>query len=108
MSSQQRVTRDTGPPVEDVRQVPVPGPSGDAGQVTVRYWAGARQAAGVAQDEVAPGTVGDVLGAVVSARPALAEVLPICSLLLDGRVVERSRRVEPGAVLEVLPPFAGG
>ncbi len=77
--------------------------------VTVRYWAGARAAAGVDQDTVpAAPTVGAVLAAVVANRPALGRVAEVSTLLLDGRAASRDDAVPPGAVLEVLPPFAGG
>ena len=77
--------------------------------VTVRYWAGARAAAGVDIDTVpAPGTVADLTAALVAARPALEPVLAVSSLLLDGRAASAEDPVPAGAVLEVLPPFAGG
>jgi molybdopterin converting factor small subunit len=78
--------------------------------VTVRYWAGARAAAGAETETVPAGTVGDLL-ASIGARPGLARVLRSCSLLVDGMAVHRSetgRPLSPGATIEVLPPFAGG
>ncbi len=80
-----------------------------AATVTVRYWAGARAAAGVESDAV-PGcaTVGDALEAVTRMRPALAAVAAVSTLLLDGRPVRREAELPAAAVLEVLPPFAGG
>ena len=81
--------------------------------VTVRYFAGARAAAGI-PDERVPlpegGTVADVL-ALVTARhgTALSRVLEGSSLLLDEVAVrDRSLRAPAGATLDVLPPFAGG
>ena len=77
--------------------------------VTVRYWAGARAAAGV-DTETVPGvrTVGDLVGHLVASRPALGPVLPVCSVLVDGRASTGDDPVPAGAVVEVLPPFAGG
>jgi molybdopterin synthase sulfur carrier subunit len=77
--------------------------------VTVRYWAGARAAAGV-DTETVPGvrTVGDLVGHLVASRPALGPVLPVCSVLVDGRASSGDDPVPDGAVVEVLPPFAGG
>jgi molybdopterin converting factor small subunit len=77
--------------------------------VAVRYWAGARAAAGVDQDDV-PGcaTVGDALAAVVALHPALDAVVKVSTVLLDGRVARRGAALAAGAVVEVLPPFAGG
>ncbi len=85
-------------------------PGGQAGApVTVRYWAAARAAAGVDADEVRGcATVGDAVAAVTSQRPELARVAAVSSLLLDGRPTARDQVLPPGAVLEVLPPFAGG
>lgn len=77
--------------------------------VTVRYWAGARAAAGVDSDEVIGcATVAEAVAAVTERRPSLAPVAAVSSLLLDGRPAARDHQLPPGAVLEVLPPFAGG
>jgi molybdopterin converting factor small subunit len=81
--------------------------------VLVRYFAGARAAAGVAEDRVELGlgaTVADVLAAELDRRGhELARVLPACSLLLDGVAVhDHATEVPDGAELDVLPPFAGG
>jgi molybdopterin synthase sulfur carrier subunit len=78
--------------------------------VTVRYWAGARAAAGRAEESVEAGTVGALLDGI-GGRPELARVLTACSLLVDGARVtrdDRSRALPAGAVVDVLPPFAGG
>ncbi len=81
--------------------------SGEA--VTLRYWAAAGHAAGVDEELLGPAaTVGDALVLAVSARPALADVLPACSVLVDGRVVPPEQAVGAGTIIEVLPPFAGG
>ena len=83
-------------------------------QVTVRFWASVRSAAGVVEDAFAPGTVADVLAEVRSRYPATAEILPRCSVLLNAMAVHdlagsgQSREVKPGTTMEVLPPFAGG
>jgi hypothetical protein len=79
------------------------------GQVTVRYWAGARAAAGVDTDLLGPcDTVADALAAAVALRPGLAPVAGVSTLLVGGRRAAREDHLEPGALLEVLPPFAGG
>ena len=77
--------------------------------VTVRYWAGARAAAGV-DEEVLAGvdTVDDLVGRLLAGRPGLATVLPVCSVLVAGRASSGEDPVPPGSVVEVLPPFAGG
>jgi sulfur-carrier protein len=82
--------------------------------VVVRYFAGARAAAGVAEDHVrlpVEGTsVAAALAAVQALRgPELVRVLPSCSFLLDGVAVhDHAVAVPDGAEIDVLPPFAGG
>ena len=83
--------------------------------VTVRYWAAAKQAAGVAEEVLTAATLAEMLAAVRArhpAAPALEGVLARSSFLIDGeqagnRPPERVILRE-GAVVEVLPPFAGG
>lgn len=80
-----------------------------AGGIRVRYWAAARAAAGVDAEWVpAPATVGALLAALAVPRPALAAVLPVCSILVDGRAARGDDAVPAGCTVEVLPPFAGG
>ena len=82
--------------------------------VTVRYWAAAKAAAGVPEQQLeAHGTLADVLDAVRAAHgPELATVLARCSYLVDevspGRAPAADVAVPDGAVVDVLPPFAGG
>jgi molybdopterin converting factor small subunit len=77
--------------------------------VTVRYWAGARAAAGVDEDAlVGFATVGEALAEATRLRPALSPVVAVSTILLDARVARRDDPLPDGAVLEVLPPFAGG
>lgn len=79
--------------------------------VTMRYWAAAKEAAGVAEEKVAADTLAAALAAIgPSAR--LSAVLARSSFLIDGQQVG-SRAAEAvtladGAIIEVLPPFAGG
>ncbi|MVA77735.1 MoaD/ThiS family protein [Auraticoccus sp. F435] len=83
-------------------------------RVTLRYWAGARAAAGVETEQVQASSLAEALEAVKAARPGDAEfarVLDVCSLLRDRRTVPRAALAEPldaDAELELLPPFAGG
>lgn len=79
--------------------------------VEVHLFAAARAAAGTGRLEVDAGSLGEVLARLVEAAPALAEVLPRCSYLLDevaAKRVDLAIPVRPGARLDVLPPFAGG
>ena len=85
-------------------------------QVLVRYWAAAKAAAGVSEERFdAPADLGALLDAVRErhgARSRLAEVLARCSYLVDevspGRRDPADVALPPGAVVDELPPFAGG
>jgi molybdopterin converting factor small subunit len=84
----------------------------------VRFWASARAAAGVAEVSVPVASatgldaVVDLVLAALPDRPDLARVLGVCSVLVGDRPAggaERAAvRVDPGATVEFLPPFAGG
>jgi molybdopterin synthase sulfur carrier subunit len=81
--------------------------------VRVRYFAGARAAAGVPEEQFelsTPVSIADLLAAVLERRGEhLVRVLPSCSFLLNGVAVhDHDVPVPDGAELDVLPPFAGG
>lgn len=77
--------------------------------ITVRYFAGAAEAAGVESERITAGTADAVRRAMAAAHgPAFARVLGRCSLLADGVRVDGDAPVPDGATLDVLPPFAGG
>ncbi|MEO5611129.1 MAG: MoaD/ThiS family protein [Ornithinibacter sp.] len=77
--------------------------------IRVRYWAGARAAAGLDEEAViGPATVGDLLALLTARHPDLASVLPVCSILVDGRASTADVALPEGVAVEVLPPFAGG
>jgi molybdopterin synthase sulfur carrier subunit len=79
--------------------------------VTVRYWAAAKAAAGRAEDSVEARSVAEALEAAQRTHgAAMARVLSAASVLVDGVRVDKDdpRPLEEGAVVEVLPPFAGG
>jgi len=79
--------------------------------VRVRLFAAAKAAAGRSDDEVAAGTIEAISHALVSRYPDLSRVMPSCSFLIDGLQPPEPRdraEVPAGAVLDVLPPFAGG
>ena len=80
---------------------------------TVRYWAGARAAAGTATDELEAGTLAEALAAAADARgERLAKVLGVCAFVVDGDPVgtrpHDTVALAPGSLVDVLPPFAGG
>ena len=72
--------------------------------VTIRYWAAAKDAAGVAAESIEAGTL---------AAPAVqGGVLARSSFLIDGQPAglrpHQEISLPETAVIEVLPPFAGG
>lgn len=80
---------------------------------TIRYWAAAKAAAGVPEEPFAEGLLADVLAAAVARHgEPLAHVVRRSSFLVDGAPVgtrdHRGVALADGAVVEVLPPFAGG
>ncbi|HEV3381906.1 MAG TPA: MoaD/ThiS family protein [Trebonia sp.] len=84
-------------------------------EVTIRYWAAAKEAAGMPEESVAAVTLADALDAVLAGRESdtrLREVLARSSFLIDGtranKAAAESITLSNGAVIEVLPPFAGG
>jgi hypothetical protein len=84
--------------------------------VTLRYWAAAKQAAGTPEDTVdGVGTLAELLAAALRLHPddgVFARVLGRCSYLVDGDPVgtrpHEAVVLPAGAVVEALPPFAGG
>jgi molybdopterin converting factor small subunit len=81
--------------------------------VQVRYFAGARAAAGVEEELLAlpaGSTVADATRTAADRHGArLDEVLASASFLLDGIAVRsKATRLSDGVQLDVLPPFAGG
>lgn len=82
---------------------------------TVRYWASAKAASGVGEDAVEATSLAEALTVVVERhadRPRLAEVLRVCSFVVNGQPTGRRSHDEveltDGWVVEALPPFAGG
>ena len=90
--------------------------------VTLRYWAAAKDAAGVAEETV---DAADLAAALEAGLSSLADrgdqadragrlrlVLDRSSFLIDGQPVGtrplESVTLTAGSVVEVLPPFAGG
>ena len=93
------------------------GRDGGRETVTVRYWAGARAAAGTAEDSFdveGDLTLAEVVARVLELHPGdrMSRTVAVCSVLLGDRPVRSqdpaSVVVTPGSVVELLPPFAGG
>ena len=88
--------------------------------VTFRYWAAAKEAAGVDEETIRAETLAEALAAASGERPAraaglnsrLRDVLARSSFLIDGVPVgirpPEAVTLSDASVIEVLPPFAGG
>jgi molybdopterin synthase sulfur carrier subunit len=84
-------------------------------KVTIRYWAAARDAAGVTAESVQADTLAEALAAVIARHgeaSRLRSVLATSSFLVDGAPAGRRSAADhvlgEAAVVEVLPQFAGG
>ncbi|MFD6417399.1 MoaD/ThiS family protein [Streptomyces sp. NPDC060194] len=80
---------------------------------TIRYWAAAKAAAGLAEEPYAADTLAGALDGARDRHPGeLVNVLRRCSFLVDGNPVgtrsHETVRLAEGGTVEVLPPFAGG
>lgn len=85
-------------------------------KIQIRYWAAAKEAAGTEAEYIDADTLSDALDTILASRAngdgRFAAVLARSSLLVDG--TQTSRQAAPAtilqdrAVIEVLPPFAGG
>ncbi|HUX72086.1 MAG TPA: MoaD/ThiS family protein [Cellulomonadaceae bacterium] len=78
--------------------------------VTIRYFAAAAEAAGTATESVRASTAGQLRAEIVVRHGvALERVLARCAMLSDGvRLDSDDIPLQPDAVVDVLPPFAGG
>ncbi len=78
--------------------------------VTVRFFAAARAAAGVAEEQADAPTLAALVSGLSAGRgDRLAAVLGAASFLVDGLAWhDREAALPPGATVDVLPPFAGG
>jgi molybdopterin synthase sulfur carrier subunit len=82
--------------------------------VTVlRYWAAAKDAAGVATEQIVAGTLAEALAAACGARnERFSNVVSVCSFLVDGDPVggrdHTTVVLREDTLVDVLPPFAGG
>ena len=74
----------------------------------VRFFAAAEEAVGSSQLTVDAADLGALQSTLRTDHPALAEILPRCSVLVDGARVDETWPLSADAVVDVLPPFAGG
>jgi FMN reductase len=75
--------------------------------VLVRFWAGARRAAGHESETLLATTVGDVRSQLAE-RAELTRICAVASFLVDGQQAGDASPLREGAEVDVLPPFAGG
>lgn len=77
---------------------------------TVRYFAAAAEAAGTQQEQIIASDLGTLVSGLIERHGAvLADVLRRSSLLHEGRYVsDHTTTLAADAVVDVLPPFAGG
>jgi len=80
--------------------------------ITVRYFAGARAATGVDEEQLPvnrPWPLEELALHLAELHgPALERILAAASFLVDETAGSRDRLVPSGSVVDVLPPFAGG
>ncbi|SHN46886.1 MoaD/ThiS family protein [Cryptosporangium aurantiacum] len=78
--------------------------------ITVRYFAGARAAAGVEEETASAQTLSELRAQLAEAHgERLERVLTACSFLVDGVAArDLSAPLPAGGTVDVLPPFAGG
>jgi sulfur-carrier protein len=79
----------------------------------IHYWAGARAAAGIAEEEIQARTVAEALQLASDKRsdPHFDRVIKASSMLLDGLTAHPADLERPLIApvrVEILPPFAGG
>jgi molybdopterin converting factor small subunit len=74
---------------------------------TVRFWAGARRAAGHAEEQTDARSIGE-LRTELAARPALAALSAVVTFLIEGTRADDEQAIPAGCLVDVLPPFAGG
>jgi len=87
----------------------------DMSRVTIRYWAAAKEVAGVAEQAIDAETLAEALDVVLRERNEnlrFREVLSFSSFLVDGSPTGHQEPelvlLNDGSEIEVLPPFAGG
>jgi molybdopterin converting factor small subunit len=77
----------------------------------VRYWAGAREVAGTSEQAVSEDSLAQVLAAIRAEHgDRMTRLLRVSVVLVDGQRAEVASSVAlaPAAIVEILPPFAGG
>ncbi len=77
--------------------------------VTVKFFAGAREAAGASNMVVEANSVQEAIDAVIALRgDAMARMIAISKIWLNGEPAEHGALVSPEDEIAVLPPVSGG
>lgn len=81
-----------------------------AAGITIRFFAGAAQAAGTHEVALAqtPHTLGELVSKLAATNSELARVLRVSTFLVDSEPAEETTPLASGMAVDVLPPFAGG
>ncbi len=74
----------------------------------VRYFAAAEEAAGREEEVRSEPTLGDLRAALANDYPDLGRILPRCAVLVGGSRAGDETPLAADALVDVLPPFAGG
>lgn len=75
---------------------------------TVRYFAGAADAAGRDEEVRHESTLDALRAAVLADHARLGAVLPRCAVLVNGERQDADIPLADGDTVDILPPFAGG
>jgi molybdopterin converting factor small subunit len=78
--------------------------------LVVRYFAGARAAAGRTEEKLTAATLDGLIATLTETHgESLGRVLSVASFLVDGVAWhDRGAELPDDATIDVLPPFAGG
>lgn len=78
--------------------------------VTVRYFAAAAEAMGADREQASGTTVTEVLSFLERRHgPHVRDIADRCTIMVDGqRIADHSHAVSEAAIVDLLPPFAGG
>lgn len=75
---------------------------------TVRYFAAAEEAAGLASETRSETTLDALRDALVADHAGLGAILPRCAVLVDGARHDDDLPLTGSETIDILPPFAGG
>jgi molybdopterin converting factor small subunit len=76
--------------------------------VRVRYFAAAAERAGADEELRGESTLASLRAGIIGDHPDLGEILPRCAVLVDGIRTDTDIALPGDALVDVLPPFAGG